>query len=265
MSLTPAQKAAREGKLTGSRVGVLMNGDERQILNLWREMVGDPDYVAEDLDDYWPAVLGSFTEQLQLDWYERCTGHRVTRRGEVVISPRAEWAAVTLDGWDDVIGRPIECKHVGGYERREVVIGRYQPQYHWEMVATDTPDLRSSIIEGAKEPVVEIVPFDRDYGEELWRRAETFMKFVETLSPPVVLPSIPPPVIPVQTYQMTGSNEWAALASDWLTHNDAAKKFDAAEKELKALVPADARIAWGHGITAVRNKAGSVRIKENAA
>ncbi len=265
MSLTPAQKAAREGKLTGSRVGVLMNGDERQILNLWREMVGDPDYVAEDLDDYWPAVLGSFTEQLQLDWYERRTGHRVTRRGEVVIAPWAEWAAVTLDGWDDVIGRPIECKHVGGYERREIVIGRYQPQYHWEMLVTETPDLRSSIIEGAKEPVVETSPFDRDYGGELRRRAEVFMEFVWALTPPVALPPIPPPVIPVQTYQMTGSNEWASNAGLWLEHRAAALVFAKAAEEIKVLMPSDAKVAWGHGITAARNKAGAVQIKETVA
>ena len=38
-----------------------MTGDEHKILNLWREMVGDPEYTPIDLSDYWPAVLGSFT------------------------------------------------------------------------------------------------------------------------------------------------------------------------------------------------------------
>ena len=60
--LSPAQIAARDGKLTASAVACLMSGDADKILNLWRELTGDPSYVPEDLSDIWAVQLGSHTE-----------------------------------------------------------------------------------------------------------------------------------------------------------------------------------------------------------
>jgi predicted phage-related endonuclease len=99
--LNAAQMKARDGKLTASRVACLMTGDNDKILNLWRELVGDPAYVEEDLSNVWAVQLGTATEELNLDWFERRTGKKVTRRGEVVIHPECDWAACTLDGWID--------------------------------------------------------------------------------------------------------------------------------------------------------------------
>ena len=97
--LSPAQVEARQGKLTASRVACLMTGDEEKLLNLWRELVGDPAFVPENLDDIWAVQLGSWTEQLNLDWFEKRTGLPVVRRGEVVVRADIDWAACTLDGW----------------------------------------------------------------------------------------------------------------------------------------------------------------------
>jgi predicted phage-related endonuclease len=262
MTLTPEQLAKREGRLTASRVGCLMSGDEGKILNLWREMVGSAEFVPDDLDDVWAVQLGSFTEALNLDWYERRTGHPVTRRGEVVIHLKTDWAAATLDGWDDILGVPIECKHVGGYEKREVVVARYQPQFHWIMSATGTTRLITSIIEGAKEPIREYIAWDAPYGAELWRRAEEFMRCVQDLVEPFVPPMIEPPVDAIKTYDMRSSNAWAEHSAIWLRDRSAAKSFEAAAAEIKALVPADAKRAFGHGIEIAKAKNGAITIRE---
>ena len=74
--LTAEQLKARDGKLTASRVACLMTGDAEKIMNLWREMVGDPSFVADDLSGVWPVQLGSATEMLNLDWYTRRTGRQ---------------------------------------------------------------------------------------------------------------------------------------------------------------------------------------------
>jgi len=97
--LSPDQARQRVGRLTASRVACLMTGDADKIMNLWREMVGDPDFVPDDLSDVWAVQLGSHTESLNLDWFEKKTGKKVTRRGDVVVHPKFEWAACTLDGW----------------------------------------------------------------------------------------------------------------------------------------------------------------------
>lgn len=261
MALTAAQLAAREGKLTASRVACLMSGDEAKIHDLWLEMIGDPRYVAEDLSGVWAVQLGSATEALNLDWYERKHG-AVTRRGEVVCHPLHEWAACTLDGWDAALPGPVECKHVGGYEAIAKVVERYQPQLHWQMLCTGSYAAALSVIEGAREPVVELVRFDPDYAAELWRRAEAFMACVESLTPPVALAPVAAPVKAEKVYDLAGSNEWGDAAATWLADAPAAKRAAAAEKALKALVPADAARCHGNGVQITRDRAGRLSLKE---
>lgn len=259
--LTTAQLAARDGKLTASRVACLMTGDEAKIMDLWREMVGDPGYVAEDLSGVWAVQLGSATEALNLDWYERKHG-ALTRRGEVVCHPLHDWATCTLDAWDDALPGPVEAKHVGGYEPLAKVTARYMPQLHWQMLCTGSYAAALSVIEGTKEPTVEIVPFDVEYATELWRRAEAFMACVYDLTPPVALAPLEAPVKAEKVYDLAGNNEWAAGAADWLANAAAAKKATSAEKALKALVPADAARCHGYGVQITRDRAGRLSLKE---
>lgn len=260
--LSPAQVEARDGKLTASRIACLMIGDEAKIVNLWRELVGDPAFVPEDLSDVWAVQLGSWTEPFNLDWYERRTGKPLSRRGAVVVHPHFDWAAATLDAWDDQIGAPVECKHVGGFEPTAKILERYAPQAHWQMMVTGASQCIFSIIEGAKEPIIEIVDLDPGYAAELLARAKAFMHCVETMTPPVELVPVAAPVRAEKIYDMTGQNQWASEAVTWLTTRQAAKDNAAADKAIKSLIAADAAKCFGHGITVSRSKAGSLTIRE---
>lgn len=260
MALTSQQKAAREGKLTASAVACLMTGDEVKLLNLWRRLVGDPLFQEEDLDELWHIRLGETTEGLNLDWLAERRGTPITRRGEVVIHPIHDWAACTLDGWLDSF--PIEAKHVGGFERHEVIVARYMPQLHWVMDCTSTRRAGLSVIVGAKAPVLDMFEYDAAYGEELWVRAEKFMECVKRLIPPVPLPSVQAPVPAVKQYDMAASNMWGSDAFKWLANKDAAKAAKDAEASLKKLVPVDAQRCYGHGIEITRNRAGHLTLKE---
>lgn len=260
--LSPDQVRQRDGKLTASRVACLMTGDAEKIMNLWRELVGDPAFVEEDLSGIWAVQLGSWTEPFNLDWYEKRTGKPLSRRGDVVVHPNFDWAAATLDGWDDILSAPVECKHVGGFEPTAKILERYAPQAHWQMMVTGASQCVFSIIEGAREPVIEIVELDHAYAAELLARATAFMHCVETMTPPVALTPVAAPVKAEKTYDMTGNNQWGSEAVTWITTRQAAKDFAACEKAIKAIVPADAIKCLGHGITVSRNKAGSLSIRE---
>jgi predicted phage-related endonuclease len=262
--LSPHQITARDGKLTASRVACLMTGDEKKITNLWRELVGDPEFEPDDLSNIWPVRLGEITETINLDWYELKTGRAVSRRGEVVIHPVADWAAATLDGFDKELPGPIECKHVSGREPLSKIIDRYQPQLQWQMMVTHTQQAILSIIEGCNEPLRETIPFDQVYSAELWRRAEAFMQCVWALTPPIPLAPASAPVVPTKAYDFTGRNEWAANAVAWIENIGAKKAVDKAEKELKAMVPGDAMHCSGHGIDIRRDRAGRLSIRESA-
>lgn len=260
--LSPAQITARDGRLTASRVACLMSGDEHKILDLWRELTGDPSYVPDDLSDIWAVQLGSHTEALNLSWYQRRTGKSLSRHGEVVIHKTADWAACTLDAFDDQFPAPVEAKQVGGFEKTEAVLARYAPQAHWQMIITETEKCVFSIIEGAREPIIEIVNRDEAYAAELWSRAEKFMQCVFELRPPFALPPVVAPIKADRIYDMTGRNEWASEAMTWITTRQASKDNAAADKALKMMVPVDAARCFGHGINISRSKAGSLSIRE---
>lgn len=262
MTLTAKQIEQRDGRLTASRVACLMTGDEAKIMNLWREMVGDPEFVPEDLSGVWAVQLGSVTESLNLDWYERKTKRKLSKRGDVIQMRTADWAACTLDGWDEENGCAIECKHVGGREPLAKVIERYQPQLHWQMLVTNSRAVMLSVIEGTSEPVVEEIPFDADYAAELWRRAVQFMTCVRSLTPPVALAPVAAPVKAEKTYDMSQSNEWGHHALDWLENYPSKKKADIAEKALKSLVASDAVRCFGAGVEIRRDRAGRLTTKD---
>jgi hypothetical protein len=259
--LTAAQRLAREGRLTASRVACLMTGDKAKIMAVWRELCGDPSYEEENLDDVWAVQLGVATEQLNLDWYEKLR-NPVTRRGEVVMHPDYNWAAATLDGFDAVLNLPIEVKHVSGFEKYETVLARYMPQMHWQMECLNARKCAFSVIQGARQPFVEIVEYDEPYGEELMSRARKFMIHVWNMTPPVELPPaeyIRPSRL--RDYDMTGNNHWASYAKDFLDHQSAAKLFKDAETKLREMMPNDASSAVGYGVTARRDRALRISIR----
>ena len=262
MALTNAQRLAREGKLTASRVAPLMTGDKEKIMAVWRELCGDPTYQEENLDDIWAVRLGSLTESLNLDWYEKIQNKILSRRGEVINHPDYEWAAATLDGFDATIPGPIECKHVSGFEKFDTVLQRYQPQIHWQMEVTQTRKCAFSVIEGGRQPRVEIVDYDKAYADELMARALRLMEHVWNMTPPVELEPVElKRITRTRDYNMTGNNEWATAAGDFLQHQKAADIWKTSNETLRGLVANDAASAAGYGVIARRDRANRISIR----
>ncbi len=258
--LSPQQIDARRGKLTASRVAALVTGDRDKIMRLWREMLGIDQ--EEDLSNVWPVQLGAATEVLNLRWYAM-KNSPVTRCGEVVEHPVHDWAAATLDGWDSVLNCPVECKHVGGHEPLEIIIDRYQPQMQWQMECTGAAQCAISVIMGAREPVVEYVEYDAEYAAELVKRGEMFMQCVRERRDPVVLEAVAAPAIAETVYDMSTSNQWCSYAVEWLETRDATKRNEDASKLLKAMVPDDAKRAFGAGVRISRDRAGRLSLRED--
>jgi len=262
MALTEAQKLARAGKLTASRVACLMDGNKAKIMQVWRELCGDPTAVEENLDDIWAVQLGSCTEGLNLDWYERTQQRQLLQRGAVVVHPDYAWAASTLDGFDPVLNAPVEAKHTSGFEKCEAVLQKYMPQVHWQMECTQTKQCAISVIQGGRQPTIEIIDYDKAYADELMARALRLMEHVWNMTEPVVMDPVEYKQISrTKDYNMTGNNHWATYANDWLLHKSAAKKFKEAEEKLKETLPNDAGTATGYGVVAKRDKALRISIR----
>ena len=264
--LTPEQHAFRKGRLTASRIGKLMTGTEADINALWETMTGRRD--DDDLTWVWAPYLGTHTERLHLDWLEHVWGAPVERRGESIHHPEVEWAACTLDGWLD---GPVEVKHVGGFEKRDIVIARYYPQVQWQCFVTGAAKARLSIIEGAREPAVTLLHRDEEYIAEMYDRAAAFMSCVMADTPPFGMPEAPVVVLPAElrSVDLDAPGEhpnWAAdmreAIEGWTATARAAKSNEASAKAIKKLLPDDVGELLCGGATVKRSKSNSILIRE---
>jgi hypothetical protein len=62
----------------------------------------------------------------------------------------------------------------------------------------------------------------------------------------------------VRIVDMAASNAWAEHAANFLRTREAHFAHETACSELKALMPEDAKEAFGHGVRAKRSRAGAV-------
>lgn len=262
VGLSPEAIAKRRFCVGGSDANIILGGDPRAIHDLWQQKTGRKD--SEDLSGVLPVVLGSWTEELNRYWYERQTGREVTDDGLVATR---DWQAATLDGLTTTeAGEPaiFEAKHVNAFSKIEEVVQRYMPQLHHNMLCANRNSAVLSVFLGTQAWECFEVALDGAYLAALVEHEEAFWDAVQNDHPPVDLPAPPVIVLPskYRSVDMTGNNEWASLAGDWLENRTAAKTFEAATKGIKALIEPDVGTATGHGIQAKRSKAGALTISE---
>lgn len=262
--LSPEQHKLREDKVTASFLPALMGGNDEAILREWRRLVGDPAYVREDLSDKWAVEFGSYIEPFALNWHAKKTGVALIRRAEHVVCPSRSYFSCTLDAYrasDDTV---IDCKAPGQWRRLDEVISYYTPQMIGQRACVGAKRASLLIVHGGSEPQEYPVEWSAEYEAEVWKRVEHFYDCVENLIPPVALPGLSAPVKAEVAYDYTKNNHWCSEAVTYLTTKTAASNHEAAKKQLKKLMPADAARVFGGGIEAARNKAGSISFKELA-
>ena len=157
MALTKEALLLRRQGIGGSDAAKIMGTDE-DWYKLWLDKTGRSE--PEDLSGVWPVQLGTVTEELNLDWYERKTGRPVTMRGAVVICGQHPILRCTLDGLDEAVPAVLQAKHVNAFSKIEEVTARYSWQVLHEMITCEVPNGFLSVIVGAAEPV--LVPIEYD-------------------------------------------------------------------------------------------------------
>lgn len=264
LGLTSKQLAKRRHSIGGSDANIIMSGDQEKIMRLWQEKRGEAE--PENLDDVLPVVMGQWTEELNRIWFARRTGRRVTNAGDEIVHPKHSFLHCTLDGLTTTPeghSSVFEAKHVNPFNfDLGVIVARYQPQMQHQMMVTNHPFATLSVFVGNLKWECTIVPADLFYQAELLDHELRFWDAVQNGTLPEGLEPVEPPspIKNFRTVDMTGRNEWAALADDWLTHVGVIKTFEKAEKELKAMVERDVGHAHGHGIQIKRNAIGHLRI-----
>jgi predicted phage-related endonuclease len=260
----PSISAARSGRrafIGGSDARIIMGDDEADLLRLWREKRGEVE--PEDLSTNLIVQLGSVTEELNRQWYERNTGRVIKDVQRRVFHPVKRWMAATLDGVIEGSGAVFEAKFMLPWTfSEETAAEKHMAQLQHNMWVTASRTAVLSIITGGGKWVEMTIPADPLYQHLLLTAEKKFWRCVENGKPPCLfgVETPRPRVEAVRIVDMSSSNSWAELAGVFCQTRAAYLEHDAAKAELKKLMPEDAKEAIGHGIRAKRSKSGAVSL-----
>lgn len=250
----------RKAGVGGSDANILASGDAEKIEALRLEKRGEKD--PPNFDEILPVQIGNATEELNAQWCARKKGFQIIDRGKQVISQKFEWHRCSLDGiaMTSPINSVWEAKHVGDRFTMEDIVQRYTAQCQHNMSVTGLHSCILSVFFGNQRWQAEAIPFDPFYMDDLLEIEERFWDAVINDKPYVAKKiDLPPPeLVPVS---MVGNNAWANAAGIWITNAEAAKNHEAAEEDLRKMVPENASRAFGHGVEISRQRDGKLRIK----
>ena len=229
--------------------------------SLWLQKTGraEPD----NLNDNLAVQMGTFTEPLNIYWFEKTTGNMVLNTGDSVTHSVYPWMRATLDGLVMFPEAVFEAKHVSAFSKDEEIIQRYYPQLQHLMAVTNLPLAFLSVFFGNSKYAYFEIGADPEYQSNLILTEQDFWRHVVDDIEPAnqKAQKVSVSFETMRTVDMAGNNLWASSASDWLANKDAAKKFEEASKAIKEMIEPDVGTASGYGIKVTRNKAGALSIK----
>jgi predicted phage-related endonuclease len=243
----------------GSDARVIMGNDEDDLIRLWREKRGEIE--PQDFSKNLIVQLGTITEELNRNWYQRCTGQTVKDVQKRARHPINKWMAATLDGIVEQAGAVFEAKFMLPWAfSEEGAAVKHMAQLQHNMWVINARAAVLSIITGGGKWVEIKVFADPLYQHLLLTAEKKFWRCVQSGERPHLfgVEAPMPRLEAVKIVDMSSSNLWGELAGTYLRTRAAYQDHEAAKGELKKLVPEDAKEATGHGIRAKRSKAGAI-------
>jgi hypothetical protein len=253
------RKPDRRLFIGGSDARIIMSPDEAALIRLWKEKRGEIEPM--DLNDNLVVQLGVATEALNRSWYERNTGRVITDVQRWVQHPVHRFLAATLDGMVESPDAVFEAKFMLPWSfSEEAAAEKHMAQLQHNMWVINARSAVLSIITGGGKWIEMTIPGDALYQHFLITAEKRFWRCVQTREAPRPYGVEPPRprIEAVRVVDMSGSNSWAEFAGLFCSTRSAFLDHERAKSELKALVPEDAKEAYGHGVRAKRSKSGAV-------
>jgi predicted phage-related endonuclease len=243
----------------GSDARVIMGDDEADLKRLWREKRGEAD--PQDLSRNLIVQLGVATEDLNLKWYQQCTGHVVKDLQKRLRHPINKWMGATLDGVVEQTGSIYEAKFMLPWTfSEEAAAAKHMAQLQHNMWVANFRTGVLSIITGGGKWVEIKINADPLYQHLLITAEKKFWRCVQSGDPPRIFGLEPPRprMEAVRIVDMSASNLWADLSASYRRTKTAYEEHETAKLDLKKLIPEDAKEAIGHGLRAKRSKSGAI-------
>jgi hypothetical protein len=250
---------SRHSFVGGSDARIIMGSDEAALVRLWREKRGEAE--PEDLSRNLLVQLGAATEELNRSWYERNTGHRVSDVQRRIKHSAIPWMVATLDGIVEGTEAVFESKFMLPWSfSEEAAAEKYMAQVQHNMWVSHLRTSVLSIITGGGKWVEIAIPMDPLYLSVLVSAEKKFWRCVQSGEVPHLIMAEPPRprIEAIRIVDMSSSNSWAEFAALFRNTQQAFLDHERAKSELKALMPADAKEAIGHGVRGRRSRSGAV-------
>ncbi len=223
----------------------------------WREIWLEKTGRAKPADlDLVPAVqIGLATEHLHARFFERRTGVPCRPAGDrTFVHAELEFLVAHLDflTWSEppaTADRPpdiiLEAKFHGGPKTEEELAACYYWQIQHQLAVTGLQGAVLSILRPSSYSFMPVARSERDIAT-LIETERAFWWHVENDVEPAADPlAVPPPDFEtMRIVDMSLHNEFMSLSSVLVEHRAGMLAFRAAETEIKALMPEDARVAY---------------------
>jgi len=243
--------------LGGSAANQISQGNAYDV---WQRATGRLE--DEDLTDSIAVQLGIFTEPFNIKWFEKQSGLTVTPEVELHHDEFPYFVA-HLDGMIKGSGNaPLECKHTSSYNY--AVADYYYGQLQFYIWMADAEEAHLSVIHGNTYRRQRVAR-DEAFLDPLIDAMHHVARCIQEDRPPSEQPIAVEPTSVVlddmRVVDMSANNEWGSEAVEWIEMQPFKKRFETAQRHLKAIVPQDAREAYGNGVRITRAKNNSLTVR----
>jgi len=268
IGLSDTDVAERRSYIGGSDANTICGNlspsiSKERILNLYLEKIGEKE--PDDLSDILAVQMGTWTEDLNLYWFEKQTGYKVTERNVQKSHPDHPWIRARADGEIDELDAVLDAKHVSAFNfDMDVLMERYAPQLVVQALCCGRSRAFLSVFSGSNRWEYAEVEITAEMVSKVVAQLSAFWKCVQDKVPPVKIEPLPA-LVPYEDQRkidMSKSNEWIYHERGFLNTEQAAKDNKEEVAALKDLVPSDVREAAGDNIIIRRSKNGSLRISK---
>ena len=161
----------------------------------------------------------------------------------------------------------VECKHTSNFTAVDTLHARYYPQLQWQLYVTGYELVIMSAIYGNDYRLPDSVTYverNEEYIAEMVSKVNTWYKKHIINDEPIVDDVAAPQLIPLDDRKIYGyatNNEWVNHAMNFVESKEQHDLHITSKKELKNLIPNDAKTVIGGGVKVNIGKTGRVTMQ----
>jgi len=250
-----------ENYIRGSDMVSIMTGKWNELYNIKIGKLG-----RKDLSHEFHVLLGVETENFNLMWSQRAFDYEWSAQKRFEMSYGSIPFQGTVDGYDKDKHMIIECKHTHGMNTMENMINYYMPQIQFYLYISGAEQCLLSVILGNRYEAV-IIDESKLYQNDMLDKVKAFWEYVVHRQEPedvylrtsqAIKDAIK---IDGKTKRdVSKSNSFTEACTNYLLHEDTAKLFEKAKKQLKEEIKPDEAEIYNDVLSVKRDKRGSIRI-----